>query len=442
MDTSQLDIMVLGGGPAGAATALGLVQLGYRVGLATESRPFAAMEGISQRVIDGLRGAGLHRALATLPEASSRQVTWNGSSSSANQETLVDRQRFDLAILEDLRQGGVEVFEARVSSIKEDEDGWSLSLQNNGQNHQLTGRFMVEARGRSAPAMGITKTKGPDTLSLLQYWQGPCKKPFSAVESFEEGWAWMAAGKDGRRYLQLTLDAKSIELPSKAELPRFCEARFRHLKQAVPFIEDAVATDQVLARTSASVLYSEVIGKNWIRVGDAAMAVDPLSGNGIFQALSSALIAPAVVNSLLKDSGVVEIAQQFYQDRVSTLFYRFARIGRDFYKMETGWANQAFWQLRSAWPDSQEVHATVEPGSWRIEHRPVVDQGMIRMVEVLVTPDQPLGIWHLQGIELASVMKVLAALPDNPTGELERVLGFSRQQAEQVYRWVQSQDFF
>ncbi|WP_286775909.1 FAD-dependent oxidoreductase, partial [Pseudomonas sp. UBA800] len=52
-------ILVLGAGPAGAATAIGLRRLGYPVTVVSDWRRFAAVEGVSQRVLEGLRHAGL-----------------------------------------------------------------------------------------------------------------------------------------------------------------------------------------------------------------------------------------------------------------------------------------------------------------------------------------------------------------------------------------------
>ncbi|WP_296055020.1 hypothetical protein [uncultured Amphritea sp.] len=38
---------------------------------------------------------------------------------------------------------------------------------------------------------------------------------------------------------------------------------------------------------------------------------------------------------------------------------------------------------------------------------PVVSNGLIEEHEVVTTNDQPLGIWHLNGIPLASVVRAL-----------------------------------
>ena len=61
---SRQGVLILGAGPAGAAVALGLQRLGYTVQVVSDWRRFAAVEGVSQRVLDGLRQAGLLRALA------------------------------------------------------------------------------------------------------------------------------------------------------------------------------------------------------------------------------------------------------------------------------------------------------------------------------------------------------------------------------------------
>src|SRR5690606_10941454 len=102
-------IVVLGAGPAGAAVALGLRRLGYPVTLVSEWRRFAALEGVSTRVLDALRGAGLQRALVEAALPSQRQVSWNGEQHAQNIEFLLDRPAFDRGLREDLRFGGVEL---------------------------------------------------------------------------------------------------------------------------------------------------------------------------------------------------------------------------------------------------------------------------------------------------------------------------------------------
>ncbi|UVL76122.1 tryptophan 7-halogenase [Pseudomonas putida] len=419
-------IVVLGAGPAGAATAIGLRRLGYTVTVVSEWRRFAAVEGVSQRVLEGLRHAGLGGALGQAAMPATRQVHWNGQHLQMNQEFLLDRQRFDRALRDDLQRAGVSVVEGRVREVAH-EGGHHVRLDD-GQ--VLMADFLVEARGRQAP-LAPDRLRGPETVSLLNVWQGSPGAPASAVESLEDGWAWMARLEDGRCYWQVTLDAAG--LPGKACLTDYCVAR-RACSALVAELFDAQALvpAQVHARSSTAILAGECVGQDWIRVGDAAMAVDPLSGNGIFQSLSSALQAPVVINTLLRKPERAGLARQFHQQRVEQLFLRFARIGRDFYGQEQERAGQPFWARRQGWPDAQPLHMPADWSAVRVERRAVLRDGWVDEAEVVVTADQPLGVWHLQGVELAPVVKALKV--GKTVGTV--LSGLPSEQQMQLRRWL------
>src|SRR5690606_2244932 len=91
------------------------------------------------------------------------------------------------------------------------------------------------------------------------------------------------------------------------------------------------------------------------------------------------------------------------------LFQRFARTGRDFYALEERWTEQPFWAARSNWPDREPLHAPADFASLRVERAPVLRDNLVAEAEVVVSADQPLGIWHLQGIELAPRLRRLQA---------------------------------
>jgi hypothetical protein len=137
------------------------------------------------------------------------------------------------------------------------------------------------------------------------------------------------------------------------------------------------------------------------------MAVDPLSGNGIFQALSSAAVAPAVINTLLREPDGAELALRFYAQRVRHIFERFARIGRDFHRSETRWSDAPFWRDRAGWPDDEPAHGAASGHFNGLAPRAVVENGFIREREVALVSDQPLGVWRVAGMELAPLLREL-----------------------------------
>lgn len=409
---TEAPILILGAGPAGAAVALGLRRLGHCVTVVSEWRRFAAVEGVSVRVLEGLRNAGLSHALAFAAPPSQRRVQWNGEESAQNIECILDRPRFDAGLREDLREAGVEVIEGRVLAVEADGAGWRAKLDG---RREVQGAFLVEARGRQAPLnqKGQKARRGPETLSLLNRWQGDSGSLASAVESLPDGWAWMARLADGRCYWQLTLDVASSDLPPREQLLEYCRQRRGCSALVRAFFAGTEERGLDLhARSSTAILSLEACGDNWIRVGDAAMAVDPLSGNGIFQSLSSALQAPVVINTLLRAPQRAALAQRFHQQRVEQLFLRFARVGRDFYASERQWVDLPFWQARRGWPDAQPSHMPADFASLSIERAPVLRGDLVDEAEVVVSADQPLGIWHLDGLELAPWLRRLRSEPE------------------------------
>jgi len=426
-------IVILGAGPAGAAVALGLRRLGYAVTLVSEWRRFAALEGVSVRVLEALRGAGLHQALAQAALPSQRQVNWNGQQHAQNVEYLLDRPTLDRGLREDLRLAGVELIEGRVLAVQTCATGHRIEIDG---REPLVADFLVEARGRQAPTLG-KGLRGPETVSLLNRWQGTPGSTASAVESLADGWAWMARRADGQCYWQWTVDVASAGLPGKAQLLEYCRQRRGESAVACGFFGGEPELDlQLHARSSTAIFSPQVCGDNWIRVGDAAMAVDPLSGNGIFQSLSSALQAPTVINTLLCKPERAALAWHFHQQRVEQLFLRFARIGRDFYADEQRWLDQPFWQARRQWPDAEIAHAEADFNALRIKRAPVLRDGFVDEAEVVITADQPLGIWHVQGVEVAPLVRRLRTEP------AEQVLaGLTVEQGRVVRGWLLAQGF-
>ncbi len=445
MTRIERGIVVLGAGPAGAAVALGLRRLGHAVTVVGTPRAFDAIEGVSDRVVAGLRGVGIEAALAAIADPSPRRATWAGQTTALNSERLVDRAAFDRLLWQELQDHGVECVAARVmrwAPDEHDDEGHTLQVQrlDDAQPQTLRARFVVEARGRLAPHPPQGVTRGPETVALLWRGQGaPGAEAGSAVESLPGGWAWCARLPTGAVALQLTVDPAAITLPPRAQLGAFVREQLAAVGAALPFLDIPATEVHALARTSGAVLAPEVCAETWLRVGDAAMAADPLSGNGIFQSLSSALQAPMVVHTLLNHPADAPHARRFHTERVQGLFQRFARIGRDFYAQEARWAGEPFWAARRAWPDALPAHGSEGSSPPRIEERPVVDRDRIRLAEVLVTAEQPLGIWHVDGVELAPLWRAAQAAPGRELEAMAPLLGGSVPRAQAALRWLRAQ---
>ncbi len=415
---SRHDILVLGGGPAGAVAAMGLAAAGHAVALVAAPRPFDAIEGLSERAVEALGFAGCGGALDRLGPEARRVATWNGETNDANRERLVERQAFDAALLGDAEAVGVAVYRGRAGSLQEGEGGWRLSYRPaEGGEATLEAGFLVEARGRASPSEGHG-LRGPATTALSRRWCGDGKgEAGTAVAAFEEGWCWNTQAPDGSALLQIMVASPAGALPPRRGLGDHYMALVRRIPEARDWLGAARPVGQVQARSAAPMSADGVLGPRYARVGDAAFAVDPLSGNGVFQAVAVALALPAVVNTVLSRPADRDLAQAFYRQRVSETFLRMSRVGRDFYRSEERWADRPFWRQRRDWPDDVPAHARPGDGQPYLAERPVSEAGYIVRREVIVTPDHPRGVWRVSDVALLPLMEHLlncgaAALPE------------------------------
>ena len=422
MQAERVEIAVLGAGPAGAGAALGLAALGYAVAviapLARRARP--RRESFSARVVEALRALGLEEALAAVDAPGERVVRWAGDERALPGEAQVERAAFEAGLLSDLARRGVRVLRDEVVSATSRPaaaDGAGSARIALASGGALEARFAIEARGRAAPSgSGRPRERGPETLCVVQRWRhGAGSRPGArtAVVSLANGWAWLA--DDGRGALATQLTLAAGDAPPRVELGASVARALRGDAWCRDLLGNVAPEGAPSVRSATAVLGRAFEGDAMLRAGDAALAVDPLSGNGVFQALSTALVAPAVVNTLLRKPERASLARSFYTERARELFLRFSRVSRDFYAQGAAHHGGAFWHARAAWPDAVSTHAHGDArspltGAARaaIALRAVVCDGWIEEREVVVTPERPLGTWQLAGVELAPLVRELA----------------------------------
>ena len=391
---STIQIGVLGAGPAGSAAALGLRRLGYGVTCVSAPRNPKTVEGVSERVYEAMLGHGFSQACSIVSAPIRRSVFWNGEHNSANTERLVDRARFDAMLISDLQHHGVEVVEDTVQTLVQNPDGWLVSLHS-GEERAFD--FLVEARGRRADTLTKAQRRGPESIAIGARWsikESIDLDPQVVVSSHRDGWSWVASLGKGAIYTQVNCDGVADSVPKHHDVISFLQTRVGENAQVADWLRSAELIGKPHFRGSTAVLNDALAGDRHIRVGDAAMAVDPLSGNGVFQSLSSALSAPSVVNTILQVPHHTELAISYYVDRVGHLFDRFSRNGRDFYALVD--AQSDYWDRRRCWPDQLPAHINPDRVVGTAQ-KPVSNNGLIELAEVVITEDQPLGIWRVDG---------------------------------------------
>ena len=81
-------------------------------------------------------------------------------------------------------------------------------------------------------------------------------------------------------------------------------------------------------------------GDRWLAVGDAALALDPLSSQGILTAMYSGMLAGRALDTHLSGNPK-RLAS--YPARLGAIATAYRRNRQAFYAMEWRWPDQAFW---------------------------------------------------------------------------------------------------
>jgi len=380
-------IIVIGAGSAGVVSAIGLKKLGYEVIIVNKKRPFCAIEGLSFRTLQGFRNAGCTNVLNLIKEASARRVIWNGNSSEDNYEYVVNRGEFDEALLKDVKNFGIDALKGVAKIIDYDKQLIRVN------DIKIKAEFIVDARGRFA-SRRIKKKSKPTNAFLLRY-----KKQTKSLKTFlytsKFGWIWEAQDGKNLSYLQLVADTRQGK---------------KFIKEIIEEKNDVVfSSSNLIIRDASSYISKNLIASNYIRIGDAACAIDPLSGNGIFQSLSTALISPYVINTILKGNKEdKKAAKEFFVSRVEDIFYRYTRLGREFYEKEKQF-NTKFWMDRSSWPDLKESHKQIEEPY--IRRKWILQAPFIKASDVVIANNNPMGVWKLDEIDLVEITKKALLIP-------------------------------
>lgn len=390
------DIAILGAGPAAVATGCGLRRLGHDCVLIGSSRN-AAVEGMSARTLLLLRQNGLVAAAQTLRGPTERTGTWAGEAVFGGGEWVVDRAELDAALRTDAVSNGVAIRDERALGYERLGSRWRVRTERG----ELHCRVLVDARGRRAQR---PVHRGPGLIAVCQRFQlRHAGHSFTRIEALPQGWCWLAMSR-GMGWLQVTSSRKEPSLRSglKQHIGRFVAG----VPQLAAALSDAVPLGNPVARAATATLSAGPQTAGMLRVGDAALALDPLSGQGVYEALRSAHVATAAAHTFL-DTGQWEPIERFLSERMSELWQRRNATAALHYLRQAQRTPTDFWSRFASHYQSILPPPDSDPRAARIERRPVLNGMRIEARRVVVTSKSPRGVWQVESVDLPELMDCL-----------------------------------
>jgi len=356
MDLQLADVCVIGAGPAGSVIAARLAQLGLAVCLverASFPRPHLG-ESLSPGVLTLIEAIGARRDVEAAGAIRVRTVVsnWEGSLTERidprEQGLLVDRGRFDAVLVESARALGVRVWQpATVRERTPRDEAWDLVVAAGETAHRLRARFVVDATGRTSHFPGRRRLTGPRTVALYAYWEGKRLPVQPRIEAGANAWYWGVPLPDGPYNTLAFVDGASL----RGRSPSSRDAYFHELIRCSGLMagcENPRMVGRALAADATPYLDERSVSHMHLKVGDAALAIDPLSSSGVQKAIQTALSGAIVVNTLLRRPDCTSAAIQFYRESLTQASERHRAWASGHYATVSGREPGSFWSTRSA----------------------------------------------------------------------------------------------
>lgn len=317
------DVAIVGAGPAGSALAIRLADAGVSVVLFEEGRFDRPRVGESltpstRPLLDDLGVWDAFLGTNPIPSWGTRSI-WSDPTADAEahshlsnpygQGWHVDRRAFDEALALAAAGRGAELrCGTRVSAAAHHDDRWRLDLgtEAGGDDaEQITARVVIDATGRSgrfARVLGARRLVFDHLVAVGRVWHDVDSVDHCVlVEAVPEGW-WYSAPLPGRSQITLLMtDADVCRAKRLTDEEAWLEALGR-TRETKPRVVGATADGPIRSNAACSGRTVRSDSRPWLSVGDAALAVDPLTGSGVSRALRTAEVAAGTVLDVLARS--------------------------------------------------------------------------------------------------------------------------------------------
>ena len=350
-------VVVAGGGAAGAAAALALARAGRRVLLVDDSAgEFRVGEALPPWARPLLRDLGvLDRFLADghLP-CHGNLSAWGGAEVHATDFVRtphghgwhLDRARFDALLRDAARDAGAELRTGvRVREVERAGARWRVRLD----GEEVECDWLLDATGRRcslARRLGASLIREDVLVAFYARYgaDSPDRDTRTLVEAGPDGWWYTALLPGGERIVAFMTDA---DLAPRAELlahdgfaARLAEST--HVREILRS-HGYAPTGRVRGADAASARLDRCTGPGWAAAGDAALALDPLSSQGILNALYTGKRAGEAIHRALSGDGG---ALAEYEARVAEIHRAYHHHRAAYYGDERRWQDRPFWRRR------------------------------------------------------------------------------------------------
>ncbi len=349
----ERSVLVVGGGPAGAAAAYWLARDGHRVTLVEKKhfpRDKTCGDGLTPRAIFWLTEMGFdfdvpefHRITGLRSYAGDDlclEMSWPQHSRFPDWGGVIRRRDLDAQVAGLARQQGVEVREeTEATPVVEAGELTAVDLASGGGVERVDPEVVVIADGslnRFGRELGTVRRKDyPMGLAARGYYRSP-RSTDRFLESQLDlrdgsgatmpGYGWVFPLGDGTVNVGVGLLSTSKRW-KHVNTTRMMADYVRVAPRYWELGEEAKLTNPVGGKLTMSFSKAPLVGRNWITVGDAAGAINPWNGEGISYGYETGYLAAQAITAAV-GAGDLSLLEGYRRrlDEEFGLYYKMARI--------------------------------------------------------------------------------------------------------------------
>jgi flavin-dependent dehydrogenase len=359
----NVDIFIIGAGPAGAAAAISLCEIlpGARICIADTGKNtvFRIGESVPPPIRPFLDRLGVTDTFEKAGHSSSFRTlsAWGTADLDSNEFLLhvyqtgwrLDRTGFDNMLKAEAIRRGAAIVSARVQSLDGNPHEWRIDCGNAGK---FSARYVIDASGHAAIVshwLQYRPRKLDRLVACAVFFNRQARQTelsdvdAAVIEACESGWWYAAAIPGDRKVAMLMTDVDIARRLSVASMPAWCHhlSLTRYIKQR---IDTKFALTQPMVFPAASRYFTDTYPPGIVPVGDAISRFDPLSSQGIVKALRSSLYASYAIADHYLKGDTAGFSKYFALMRNE--FENYALTWQNYYRQEQRWPEAPFWQRR------------------------------------------------------------------------------------------------
>jgi flavin-dependent dehydrogenase len=354
-------VLVVGGGPAGLATAIALAEQDVAA-LVVERSAYDDVrigEHLQPSAVLQLRSIGARSNLPLEPHFASDGVeAYWGSGTPNHMDYFLHpgqrglnllRPRFDADLARACEQRGATVLRNTfLASARRGDGDWEVDIAVGRKARKQSVSVIVDATGRPATfsrRQGAKILAGDRQIAVVSLASGAHDgtDTRSLIETVEIGWWYHAPLGPTRSICMLVTDDDLLPRGTPSDLSAWWLVQLGRTAQLVQRLRVAKPPQRLIVRSARSQCVDPAWGNGWIAVGDAAMAFDPLASQGIAKALHDGKRAAAHIAAYLKgdNTSLHRLTFEFEREYAA---YRATRA--NYYRLEKRWPDSLFWTRR------------------------------------------------------------------------------------------------